>query len=105
MIDVNKHLRIAVKSGTAGFGSKDVLEASKTGKAKLLIVASNCPENYKNQIITNARLTGTPVHTYAGTSVDLGVACEKPFVVSALSIKKEGNSEILKLAETKNVSS
>jgi large subunit ribosomal protein L30e len=105
MIDVNKHLRIAVKSGMVDFGSKDALEASKTGKAKLLILASNCPEDYKNHIIRSARLTGTPVHMYAGSSVDLGVACEKPYVVSALSIKKEGNSEILKLAETENASS
>jgi large subunit ribosomal protein L30e len=104
MIDVNKHLRIAVKSGTVGFGVKDALETAKSGKGKLIMVTSNCPEHYKDEIISNAKLTGVPVHNYAGTSVDLGVACERPFAVSALSIKKEGNSEILKLAETQNVS-
>jgi len=103
MIDVNKQLRIAIKSGAIEFGAKDALEASKSGKAKLLILSSNCPERYKNDIISNAKLTGIPIHTYHGTSVDLGVACEKPFVISALSVKKEGNSEILKLAETENV--
>jgi large subunit ribosomal protein L30e len=104
MIDINKHLRITVKSGTIGFGAKEALEASKSGKAKLLIISSNCPERYRNEITSNAKLTGIPVHIYSGTSLDLGVACEKPFVVSALSVKKEGNSEILKLAETENVS-
>ena len=103
MIDVNKHLRITVKTGTVGFGCKDAAEASKSGKAKLVIIASNCPEPYRNEIITNAKLTGIPTYTYQGTSVDLGVACEKPFSISALSVKKEGNSEILKLAETENV--
>jgi len=104
MIDINKHLRIVVKSGTVEFGAKDALEASKSGKAKLLIISSNCPEHYKNEMMSNAKLTGVPVHIYSGTSVDLGVACERPFVISALCVKKEGNSEILKLAETENVS-
>jgi len=104
MIDVNKHLRITVKTGTVGFGCNDALEASKTGKAKLLVMASNCPNPYRNEIVSNARITGIPVHMYAGNSVDLGAACEKPFVVAVLSVKKEGNSEILRLAETENVS-
>jgi large subunit ribosomal protein L30e len=104
MIDINKHLRIAVKSGVIEFGVKDAVEASKSGKAKLLIISSNCPERYRNEITSNAKLTGIPVQIYSGTSLDLGAACEKPFVVSALSVKKEGNSEILKLAETENVS-
>jgi large subunit ribosomal protein L30e len=104
MIDINKQLRIAVKSGTVQFGVKDALEASKSGKTKLLIVSSNCPEKHRNEIVSNAKLTGIPVHFYSGTSLDLGGACEKPFLVSALSVKREGNSDILKLAETQNVS-
>jgi ribosomal protein L30E len=37
---------------------------------------------------------------YRGSSLDLAATCGKPFIVSALSIREPGDSEILKLTET-----
>jgi large subunit ribosomal protein L30e len=97
-IDVNKQIQIAVKTGKVALGVKDALEAAKFAKAKLLILASNCPENEKTNILHYAKTSSVPVHTYHGTSIDLGSACGKQFVVAALTIREPGNSEILKLA-------
>lgn len=98
-VDVNKQIQIAVKTGKVSFGVKEALDAARFAKAKLLILASNCPDQQKADIVQYAKQSVVPVYDYPGTSLDLGAACVKPFVVAALTIKEPGDSEILKLAE------
>ncbi|HUO42326.1 MAG TPA: 50S ribosomal protein L30e [Methylomirabilota bacterium] len=97
-IDVNKQIQIASRTGKIALGAKEALESAKLAKAKLLILASNCPESDRTNIMHYAKQSAIPVHIYAGTSIDLGSACGKKFVVSALTIKEPGDSEIMKLA-------
>ncbi len=99
-VDVNKQIQITVKTGKVSFGVKEALDAARFGKAKLLMLASNCPEPYKTTIIRYAKQSAVHTYSYRGTSVDLGAACEKPFVVAVLTVKEPGDSEILKLAES-----
>jgi len=80
-------------------GCKEAIGAAKTGKARLIVVASNCPEPDRSDILYNARLSEVPVYVYSGSSMDLAAACEKPFLVAALTVREPGDSEILKLAE------
>jgi large subunit ribosomal protein L30e len=103
MIDVNKQLKIAVKTGKVEFGCKSALDAARAGKAKLIVLASNCPERYREDIAYYAKLSQIPIYVYSSTSIDLGAACGKPFAVSALTVKESGDSEILRLAEAQNV--
>ena len=97
-IDVNKQIQIALRTGKVALGSKEALELAKFAKAKLLILASNCPEDERADIVYYAKQSTIPVYTYSGTALDLGSACGKNFVVSALTIKEPGESEIMKLA-------
>ena len=97
-IDVKKQIQMAVKTGKVGLGVKEALEAAKFAKAKLLILASNCPEDDKANIMHYAKQGAIPIHIYSGSSVDLGSACGKRFVVAALTIREPGDSEIMKLA-------
>jgi large subunit ribosomal protein L30e len=99
-IDVGKQLQIAVRSGKIALGIKESLDAARFSKAKLLIVASNCPAADRQSITQYAKQSGIPIFNYPGTSVDLGAACLKRFVVAALAVKEPGDSEILKLAES-----
>jgi large subunit ribosomal protein L30e len=92
-------LQIAVRSGKVALGVKEALDAARFGKGKLLILSSNCPARDKQDIVQYAKQSGLPFFDYAGTSVDLGAACLKRFVVAALVVKEPGDSEILKLAE------
>jgi len=98
-VDVNKQIQIAVKTGKVTLGVREALDAVRFAKAKLLILASNCPDQDKTDIVQYAKQSSVPVYNYQGTSVDLGSACGKPFMVAALTIKEPGDSEILKLAE------
>jgi large subunit ribosomal protein L30e len=98
-IDVNKQIEIAVRTGKVSFGVKEALDAARFAKAKLLIMASNCPEPHRLNILEYAKQSSVPMYNYQGSSVDLGGACLKPFLVSVLTVKEPGDSEILKLVE------
>jgi large subunit ribosomal protein L30e len=98
-VDVGKQIEIAVRTGKVSFGVREALDAARFGKAKLLIMSSNCPEAQKRDILQYAKQSSVPIYKYLGTSVDLGGACLKPFVVAVLTVKEPGDSEILKLVE------
>jgi len=97
MIDVDKAIATTVKTGKVLFGANNALKSGKLSRAKLILMASNCPRNIMEDITHYANLSGVPVVIYKGSSIDLGVACGKPFMVSALSIREPGDSDILKL--------
>ena len=44
-MDINKSLRLAIDSGEVHVGSKQACKAVEAGKAKLVIIASNCPDD------------------------------------------------------------
>ena len=102
MIDVNKAIATAVKTGKILFGTNNAIKNAKTRRAKLIIVASNCPQKIREDIEYYCKLSNIPVTIYNGTSIDLGAVCGKSFKVSVLIIREPGDSDILKLAEAEN---
>jgi large subunit ribosomal protein L30e len=99
MIDIDKAIATAVKTGKVSFGANAALQNAKTGKAKMIVLAANCPKDIKEQIEYYGNLSKVPVMTYKGTVMDLAAVCNKLFVISALSIRETGDSEILKVIE------
>lgn len=104
MIDVNKAIATSVKTGKVVFGANNAVKNAKLGRAKLILLASNCPRNMIDDITYYANFSDVPVVIYKGSSIDLGVVCGKPFMVSALTIREPGDSDILKLTEEAKVS-
>ena len=103
MVDLNKSISMAVKTGKVLFGANSALKSARLGRARLIIVASNCPKNIRDDIEYYCKLSGIPLLIYRGSSLDLGAVCGKPFMVSALVIRDAGDSDILKLAVKENV--
>lgn len=99
MIDVNKAIASVVKTGKVSFGANGALQNAKSGKAKMIILAANCPKDIKEEIEYNCSLSNVPVMMFKGASIDLATVCNKPFVISALSIRETGDSDILKVIE------
>ena len=64
MVDVNKQIRRAVKSGKVGFGSKDALSSAASARAKLIILAKNCRESDREDILHNAIQSEVPVYIF-----------------------------------------
>ena len=99
MIDMDKAIATAVKTGKVTFGANSAVQNAKTAKAKMIIIASNCPMGTREDIEYYSKLSNIPYMTYKGSALDLAAVCGKPFTVSALSIRESGDSEILKLTE------
>jgi len=99
MIDVDKAIATTVKTGKVQFGANKAVESAKLGRAKLIVLASNCPRKIVEDVMNYSRFSNVPVVIYKGTSIDLGAACGKPFVVSALTVREPGDSDILTLGE------
>ncbi|MEM2272973.1 MAG: 50S ribosomal protein L30e [Candidatus Bathyarchaeia archaeon] len=93
--EIDKSLSISVRSGKILFGSNIAMKSALTGRAKMIIIASNCPQNIREKIEQYCKLSNIPLLVYPGSSIDLGSACGKPFVVAALTIRDPGDSNIL----------
>jgi large subunit ribosomal protein L30e len=96
MIDWNKSIALAVRTGKVTFGFKETIDAIRGGKAKIAVFASNLPEEKKRRLQFTAKSSSIPLHQYGGSSIDLGVICSKPFTVSTLAVREPGDSDILK---------
>lgn len=99
MIDVDKAIATAVKTGKVVFGAKEAVRSAKNGKARLILVASNSPPHIHSDLEYYGKLSQIPIVTYKGSNIDLGMACGKRFAVANLTVKEPGDSDILKLAE------
>ncbi len=103
MINIDKAIASAVKTGKVSFGANSALQNAKTGKAKMIILASNCPKDIKDNIEYYGKISKVPVITYKGNSMDLAEVAGRLFIISALSIRESGDSDILKVIETSEI--
>merc|ERR1712139_628233 len=93
---INSRLQLVIKSGKYSLGYKSTLKTLRAGKAKLVIIANNCPALRKSELEYYSMLSKCSVHHYTGNNIDLGTACGKYFRVSTLSILDAGDSDILR---------
>ncbi|HWQ66353.1 MAG TPA: 50S ribosomal protein L30e [Methanospirillum sp.] len=94
-MDFNTSLRRAIKTGTVILGQNETKESINGGKAQLVVVAANCPKAFVEFLSAKEQVK---THTFPGSGVQLGRACGKPFMVSALAIVEAGESDILSLS-------
>ncbi len=99
MIDLNKAIATAVKTGKVMFGIDSAVQNAKTGKAKMIVLAANCPKRSSEDVERLCNLSNVPLIVFKGSALDLAAVCGKPFTISALSIREPGDSEILKMTE------
>ena len=97
MIDLDRVIRLAIQSKKIYFGSKQTLRMARNGRATAIILASNSPSNFRNDIEHCSKLSEIPLYTYNGTNLDLSLACGKKFPISALAIREIADSRLLRM--------
>merc|ERR1711918_11429 len=97
--NINVRMALVMKSGKAVLGYKTTLKTLRQGKAKLVLISSNCPALRKSELEYYAMLAKSGVHHFTGTNNELGTACGKYFRCSVMSIMDAGDSDILKTLE------
>jgi large subunit ribosomal protein L30e len=97
MVEVDKVLKSTVKKGKVKIGTKETKQALKNGKAKLVVIAENCP--HETEITSFAKKKKIPVYNYKNNSINLGYTCGKAFAVSVFAVMEDGGSNILNLVK------
>eukprot|EP00429_Kryptoperidinium_foliaceum_P006103 CAMPEP_0176017856 /NCGR_PEP_ID=MMETSP0120_2-20121206/8577_1 /TAXON_ID=160619 /ORGANISM="Kryptoperidinium foliaceum, Strain CCMP 1326" /LENGTH=110 /DNA_ID=CAMNT_0017350887 /DNA_START=75 /DNA_END=407 /DNA_ORIENTATION=+ len=92
---MNSRIKLVMKSGKAILGYKHSMKSLRKGKAKMLLIASNCPHLRKSEVEYMAMLAKCQVHHYGGDNTALGTACGKLYNCSVMAITDAGDSDIL----------
>lgn len=96
---INSKLQLVIKSGKYTLGLKSTLKTLRSGKAKLLMISSNCPALRRSELEYYAMLAKTDIYHYPGNNIDLGTSCGKFYRVSVMAITDAGDSDILSITE------
>ncbi|KAH8921340.1 cytosolic large ribosomal subunit protein L30 [Atractiella rhizophila] len=96
--NINSKLALVVKSGKYSLGYKSTLKHMRSGKAKLVLIAGNCPPLRRSELEYYAMLSKTPVHLFAGANVALGTAAGKLFRVGVMTVTDPGDSDLLSVS-------
>jgi large subunit ribosomal protein L30e len=83
-----KELKDALKESKVVFGSKRTIKYLKLGDVKLIVIASNCPEDVKKDLERYTKMSGIKLENFDGTAKQLGIFCGKPFSIASLAIVK-----------------
>ncbi len=101
-MDFIRELRRAMDTGNVVFGSDRALKGLQDNEAKMIILASNCPESIYEDIVENINSSDALIYEYEGTNSELGENLGKPFSVATIMIKDPGDSNIINFAEGGN---
>jgi large subunit ribosomal protein L30e len=99
--DIDTNIKVALRSGELVYGKNQVLKKMRQKPYKMLIMANNAPVDLQYQIEHyNSLLEDKEkifIHTYKGSSWDLGLACAKPYMISVIGIYDYGDSDLQSL--------
>jgi large subunit ribosomal protein L30e len=90
---LEKEIRLLIDSGKVVFGTRKWLSSVILGKAKGLVYASNIPRQTMDDLNYYASMEKKMATLpFAGTSVELGKLCGKPFPISLIAIFEFGET-------------
>ena len=98
-IESGKEIRRAVDTGKVLFGARQSEKSILNGKARLVIIAHNTPQETKERIGSLVKASRTAVYEFGENSLKLGSLCGKPFSVSVMAVADEGKSKVLELGK------
>lgn len=70
--NVNSRLNLVMRSGKYKLGSKSTIKTLRSGKAKIVLIASNASPLKKSELEYYAMLAKCPVHHFQGNNIELG---------------------------------
>ena len=87
-------LKQVVRTGKVVIGFRQTLKLIKLGKVKYVVMASNTPDDMKQDVEYYSRLSGVKVIRFPGTNKELGTTVGKPFSVSVMGIADSGQISV-----------
>ena len=81
-----KELKIKVLDGKVILGRERVIKSLQSDKLSKILMASNCPDKIKEDIVHYAKLADVVVVNLEQDNEELGIVCKKNFFVSVIGI-------------------
>jgi large subunit ribosomal protein L30e len=95
MKNLEKTIKEGISTNKCKIGTKQVMRSIKG--SKIIILSNSLMARNKSKILEEAKSSQVPTLLYDGSSVQLGRLCNKPFRISALSLKVGKDNEIQEL--------
>mgnify|MGYP002635913009 CR=1 FL=1 len=80
-----EQLKDAFKEKTLTYGFKESIKKIKIKKVGTVFIAKDCPEDMREDIKLNAKISGVNIIELDATSQEIGAVCKKPFPITVLS--------------------
>lgn len=77
--NINSRLNLVVRSGKYTLGFKSTIRTLRSGKSKLVLIASNAAPLRKSELEYYAMLAKCPVYHFQGNNIDLGTLLDTDF--------------------------
>jgi large subunit ribosomal protein L30e len=94
---LEKTLQNILKTGKYTFGLKESTKSLKS--VKLMIYANTLDAKTVSNLESSCAAVSVPTLAFPGSSLTLGRLCNRPFKVSALSVKSAGEADLTPLLE------
>ena len=92
--DINSTMKRIIKTGKIEYGTNSTMKRIAESKAKLILIAKNCPEQIKQDLKHHSKIASIPIYDYEGSALELGEACGKPFLIAALTVLDAGDMKL-----------
>jgi len=92
-------IRQCVDTGKVEFGTNTGVKSALSGRARLVVVAANCPPEVRQDVARFCKLSSIPLVAYEGSSLELGTIAGRPHPIAVLSVFDAGNSGIMEFAK------
>jgi len=93
--DLKRHLEVIARTGKMILGFRQSHLSILNKKARLIILADNCPQKFEREIVIACKMTKIPYVKVSVPGTELGYIAGKPFSAAVISILDPGSSNIL----------
>ncbi len=94
-MDIRQELAVINRTGKYVVGFRQSKIAALNKRARLLILARNCPETIKVEAEMVSNVSGVPLLKTELSAEDLGLALRKPFSTACIAVLDPGSSSIM----------
>jgi len=87
-MNIEEEIKLGIEKKLLMIGANYVIKAMKQGKISKVILASNCPANFKDEILHLGKIANNEVFESDKSNENLGMLCRKQFKITVIGIKK-----------------
>jgi len=95
LVDLRRELQVVSRTGKYTMGYRQSKLAALNKRARVLILARNCPDRIRMEARIISRTTGVPLIESDISAEDIGLSLRKPFGAACIAIIDPGNSNIM----------